>query len=145
MAFPPLEYSIHVIALLTTILVLIKTVLVIILEMFHGMISLNSVLLLQHVNFVSGFRLELMYISLIGSIRSSLTHLHVFSAACAAAVVHRNHFFRLCQKDKFSDSKIKFRQASNRCKRVLEAAKLAYASKTKDSITSQKLFYYRYF
>ena len=28
--------------------------------------------------FVSGFRLELMYISLIESIRSSLTHLHSF-------------------------------------------------------------------
>ena len=43
------------------------------------------------------------------------------------------------QKDKSSDSKIKFRQAINRCKRVLEAAKLAYANKTKGSITSQKL------
>ena len=42
------------------------------------------------------------------------------------------------QKEK-SDSKVKFRQASNRCKRVLEAAKLAYANKTKESITSQKL------
>ena len=54
-------------------------------------------------------------------------------------MVHRNHFFRLYQKDKSSDSKVKFRQASNRCKRVLEAAKLAYANKTKESITSQKL------
>ena len=62
-----------------------------------------------------------------------------FSAACAAAIVHRNHFFRLYQKDKSSESKVKFRQASNRCKRVLEAAKLAYANKTKESITSQKL------
>ena len=43
------------------------------------------------------------------------------------------------QKDKSSESKVKFRQASNRCKRVLEAAKLAYANKTKESITSQKL------
>ena len=42
-------------------------------------------------------------------------------------------------KDKFSDSKVKFRQTSNRCKRVLEAAKLAYANKTKEFITSQKL------
>ena len=32
-----------------------------------------------------------------------------------------------------------FRQASNHCKRVLEAAKLAYATKAKESITSQKL------
>ena len=61
-----------------------------------------------------------------------------FSAACAAAIVHRNHFFRLYQREK-SDSKVKFRQASNRCKRFLEAAKLAYVNKTKESITSQKL------
>ena len=53
-----------------------------------------------------------------------------FSATCAAAIVHRNHFFRLYQKDKSSESKVKFRQASNHCKRVLEAVKLAYANKT---------------
>ena len=50
---------------------------------------------------------------------------------------HRNHFFRLYQENKSSESKVKFRQAS--CKRVLEAVKLAYATKTKESITSQKL------
>ena len=38
-----------------------------------------------------------------------------------------------------STNGLKFRQASNRCKRVLEAAKLAYANKTKEPITSQKL------
>ena len=43
------------------------------------------------------------------------------------------------QKDKSSDSKVKFRQASHPCKRVLEAAKLAYTNKTKESITFQKL------
>ena len=42
------------------------------------------------------------------------------------------------QKDKSSESKVKFRKASNHCKRVVEAAKLAYANKTKESITSQK-------
>ena len=62
-----------------------------------------------------------------------------FSAACAAAIVHRNHFFRLYQQNKFSESKVKFRQVTDRCKRVLEAAKLAYATKTKESITFQKL------
>ena len=62
-----------------------------------------------------------------------------FSAACAAAIVHRNHFFRLYHQNKSSESKVKFRKASNRCKRVLEASKLACANKTKDSITSQKL------
>ena len=62
-----------------------------------------------------------------------------FSAACAAALVHSNHLFCLYQTGKSSDSKAKFRQASNRSKRVLEAAKLAYANKTKESITFQKL------
>ena len=45
-----------------------------------------------------------------------------FSAACAAAIV---------QREKSSHSKVKFRQASNRCKRIIEAAKLAYANKKK--------------
>ena len=60
----------------------------------------------------------------------------VFSFLCCC---HRNNFFRLDQKDISSDSKVKFRQAGNCCKRVLEAAKLAYVNKTKQSITSQKL------
>ena len=34
---------------------------------------------------------------------------------------------------------MKFRQASNRCNRVLDAAKLVYNNKTKESITSEKL------
>ena len=38
-----------------------------------------------------------------------------------------------------SESKVKFRQASNHCKMALETAKLAYANKTKETITSQKL------
>ena len=62
-----------------------------------------------------------------------------FSGACAAVIVHRNHFFRLYQQNKSSESKVKFRQASNCCKRVLEAAKLAYSNKTNESINSQKL------
>ena len=40
------------------------------------------------------------------------------------------------QKDKFFDSKVKFRQASNFSERVLDVAKLA--NKTKESITFQK-------
>ena len=31
-----------------------------------------------------------------------------FSAACAAAIAHRNQFFRLYQKDKSSDFKVNF-------------------------------------
>ena len=52
-----------------------------------------------------------------------------FSAAYAAAIVHRHHFFYFYQKGKPSESKVKFRPATNRCKSVLEAAKLAYANK----------------
>ena len=95
--------------------------------------------------FCEWFRLELMYISLIENIphRKYQVKPHSspwFSAACAAAIVHRNHFFCLYQKDKSSDSKVKFRHDSNICKRVLEAAKLTYPNKTKESIiTSQKL------
>ena len=37
----------------------------------------------------------------------------------------------LYQQNKSSESKVKFRQASNYCKRVLEAVKFAYATKTK--------------
>ena len=63
-----------------------------------------------------------------------------FSAPFAAAVAYRNHFFRLYQQNnKSSESKVKLRQASNHYKSVLEAAKLAYANKTKEPITSQKL------
>ena len=97
--------------------------------------------LLLLVNFLSGVRLELMYISLIVSIKSNLHDVSFprFSAACAAAKVDRNHFFCLYQQNKFSGSKVKFRQATNHCKRVPEGTKLAYATKTKQSIPSQKL------
>ena len=61
-----------------------------------------------------------------------------FSAACAAAIVHRNYFFHLYQQNKSSESKVKFKETSNRCKSILEAAKRPYANKTKESVTSQK-------
>ena len=77
------QWDPHFIALLMTILLLIRMVCMIIWEMFHGRISVNSVLLLLLVNFVIGFRLELMYISLIESIKRHSSPW--FSAACAAA------------------------------------------------------------
>ena len=117
-------------AQLMTILVLIGTVIVILSEMFHESISLNSVLLLLLVNFVSEFWLELMYISLIVSIRSSCSHLHGFQLLVKLPV-HKNHYFHLHHQNKFSEAKVKFRQVSNHCKRVLEAATLAYANKTR--------------
>ena len=81
--FPLTLHHIHngmscFIALLMTILVMIGTVSMIIWEIFYGWISLNSVLLLLLMNFVSGIRLEFMYISLIESIKSSLTRHHGF-------------------------------------------------------------------
>ena len=57
-----------------------------------------------------------------------------FSAACAAAIVHRNHFFHLYHQNKSSEPKVKFRQASSRCKKVLEAAKLASATRKSASL-----------
>ena len=62
----------------------------------------------------------------------------VFSSLCCYHS-HRNHFFCLYQQNKFSESKVKFRQASNSSKRALEAAKLAHATKPKEPIPSQKL------
>ena len=59
-----------------------------------------------------------------------------FSAACTAPIVHRNHFFYLHQKDKSSDSKVNFRQASHHYKRVLEASKVTYANKIHMLISS---------
>ena len=38
-----------------------------------------------------------------------------FSAACAAAIVYRNHFFHLYQQNKSSESKVKFRQNTLLC------------------------------
>ena len=52
-----------------------------------------------------------------------------FSAACAAAIAAA--FFRLYQRETSSDSKVKFKQARDRCKRVLKAAKLSCANKTR--------------
>ena len=102
--------------------------------MFYGRIYLNLLLLLLSVNSV--FRLELMYISLIRKYQVKPHSSPWFSAACAVAIVHRNHFF-VCSKRK--NLILKFRPASNCWKKVLEAAKLAYANKTKESITFQKL------
>ena len=55
-----------------------------------------------------------------------------FSAAWGAAIVHRNPFFHLYQQNISFESKAKFRLASNHCKSVLEAAKLAYATKIRN-------------
>ena len=106
--------------------------------MFFGKISLNLLLLLLLVYFCNGFKLDLMYISLIVSIRSSLTHLLIFSCLCCCHS-YRNHFLVFYQQNKCAKSIAKFRRASNRCKRVLEAAKRAYANKIKSQSMHKNL------
>ena len=61
--------------------------------MFHWRVLLNSVLLLLLVNFVSGVQVAIdVYIPHCKyHFKSHLSPW--FSAACAAAIVHRNHFF----------------------------------------------------
>ena len=77
------------------------------------------------VNFVSGFRLELMDASLISLIISLFFHLEIT--------------FNLYQQNKSSESTVKFRQARNCCQRVLEAAEFSYVNKTKEPFTSDEL------
>ena len=74
-----------------------------------------------------------------------IPHRSWFSAACSAATVYRNHFFCLYQQSKSSESKVKCIQASNLCRKVLEAAKLAYANKWKEFIIFQKLGFWDFF
>ena len=87
---------------------------------------------------LSGSRLELMHIPH----RKYQVKPHSspwVSAACASSLAYRNHFFHLHQQNKSSSSQVKFRKNSNFWKQVLQAAKFAYANKTKRRITSQKL------
>ena len=96
--FPLTFYHIHnempcFIAVLMIIFVLIGTVFMIIWEMFHGRISLNSVLLLLLVRAQVGIDVYIPHRKYQVKPHSSPW----FSAACAAAIVHRNHFF-VCTK-----------------------------------------------
>ena len=122
-----------------TILVLIRTVFVIIWEIFHGRIYLNLALLLLLVNFFEWVQVGIDEYIPYCNYEVKPDSSPWFSAAFAAAIVHRNHFFNLYQQNKSSESKVKFREASIRCKRAVEASKLAYANKTKESMISQKL------
>ena len=85
-------------ALLMIILMLIGMVFLIIWEMLHGRISLNSVLLLLLVNFVKYVQVGIdIYIPF----RKCQVKPHsspLFSAACAASIVGRNHFFLFVPK-----------------------------------------------
>ena len=100
-----------------------------ILEMLLGRKSLNSVFLLLLENFVSWLKLEFMNIPHCNYQVKPHFSLQ-FSAASSTAIVHRNRIFYLHQQNKSSESKVKFRQASDYGKRFLEAANLAYVTKT---------------
>ena len=67
--------------------------------------------------------LELMYISPIKNIRPSLSYLYGFQPLVLLPWSIEITFFHLHQQNKSSKSKMKFRQASNHCKSVLEASK----------------------
>ena len=62
------------------------------------------------------------------------------SAACAPSVIYGNHFFRLHQQNKSSESKVKFRQTSNSCKGAFEAAKLALIKQKSPSLPRNVTF-----
>ena len=139
--------------------------------MFHERISLNSVHLLLLVNFVRGFGIDvyiphrkyqvrphsspwfsaacatmIVHSKSINFLTKEFTtqkkiFIYKIKIEIKTTPTTENLFFRLYQKDKSSNSKVKFRQASNRCKRILESTKLAYTNKTKESITSQVLGY----
>ena len=51
-----------------------------------------------------------------------------FSAACAAAISHRNHFFRQYCRNTTPENKRLFSTARNRCRKVLDDAKAAYSA-----------------
>ena len=87
--------------------------------MFHGRISLNLVLVLVVVKYVKGFQVGIDVYIPHRKYRVKPHSSPWFSAASAVAIVHRNHFFRLHQQNKSSESKVKFRQASNCCKRFM--------------------------
>ena len=68
-------------------------------------------------------------------INLNLNFYFCFPVVCAAVIAYRNHL-RALQQNK-SGSKVKFRQASNRCKSLL--SNLLMLKKTKRSITNQKI------
>ena len=60
-----------------------------------------------------------IYISLIISIRSKPHSCPWFSAACSAAIVHKNHFFCMYQQNRSSAFKVRFTHGSNHYKKVI--------------------------
>ena len=61
----------------------------------------------------------------------------VFNCLCCCQSSYKS-FFCLYQHNKSSESKVKFRRASNRCERIPQDDKVGYANKIKAFMTSQK-------
>ena len=77
-----------------------------------------------------------VYISLIISIRSNLTRLHSFQLLVLMPYSIIT-FFVCANRTNFQNVNNHFNNyINNRCKRLLESSKLAYATHTKESITS---------
>ena len=72
-----------------------------------------------------------------------------FSAACVAAIVHRNHFFCLYQQNDSSESKVKFRRAIIPTKRFLKLPNLHLLIKQKNpslpKILMTRVFLYPFY
>ena len=77
-------------------------------------------LLVLPLNFVISSTLELMYLS--SQISGQALLISMVLTACGTATAHRNHFFSVNRENKIFASKVKFREASNKCKRALEPA-----------------------
>ena len=93
-------------------------------EMFLRRIYLKLVLLLLLVNSLSGFILQLMYISLIVNVRSTLTNFHGLQLVVVLSYLIKFAFFVCTIKVILLNAKFK-QAANNHCKRVLEAVKPA--------------------
>ena len=124
------------IAQLTTILMLIRTVIVITWEITWFTFAAGTDLC-EWVQ-VGIYK----YISLIVNIRSSL--IPWFSVSFAGAIAQRNLFIRLYQQNKSSVSKLKFKHASNRCKNFLKLPNLLMLIKQKRLLLPKNLALSKY-
>ena len=120
----------HFIALLMTLLMLIGAVFLIIWEMFHGRISLNSVPLLQQNSLAAEFW-EWVQVGTDVYIPHWKYQVKYhsspwFSAACTAAIVHRNHLFCFYQKGKSYESQHSNFSSKAIGKIIAEAEKIIY-------------------
>ena len=107
--------------------------------MFHERISLISVLLLLLTNFVNGFCLELIVYIPYHKYQVRPHASPWFSADCAVAIDHRNHFFRLYQQNKSLESKAKLRRLVIVVKEFLKHPNLHVLRKQKSLSLPRKL------